>query len=223
MTTLVNALKTAGFAGLTDEEALAYGGATVVIGGSDLLYTYKYVADEFSDAAAEGLYAAMKGAGLNGGAEIFLTPGWQLSLPKIQDKLTALSQDLTASGVPQYMALAQVCDALKEVGITHGTRWQLLGVDQPTLEQVTAARAAIAWDAKVQEFGTWYTLKIDEINNGTITTQEQIAGYCAAFAKHLVPDTSDSILASVSAFAATLDEAGLASFKAQLQTWIEGA
>jgi len=152
MTTLVNALKTAGFAGLTDEQALAYGDETVVIGGSDLLYTYKYVADEFSDAAAEGLYAAMKSVGLSGGAEIFLNPGWQLSLPKIQEKMTSLAEGFTNSGVPELMALAPVCDALKEVGITHGTRWQLLGCDQPTLEQVTTARAAITEQAEAASF-----------------------------------------------------------------------
>jgi len=145
---LETALMNAGFAGLTDAEALAYGNETVVIGGTDELWSYSGVALEFGDVAAEGLLQAIQGAGLVGAAQVYLGRGMQLSLPQVQEKLTTIGQSAPA--------LSALCAALKEIGITHGTRWQLLGVDQPTVEQIAAARA-------VNAFNEWAAQVINEI------------------------------------------------------------
>jgi len=130
--TLEEIFNKAEFEGLTDEQAKAYGDEVIVIGGTDELWSYSGVALNFGDQAAEGLLQAIQGAGLVGAAQVYLTKGMQLSLSAVQEKLTAIGVS-----IPE---LAPVCDALKEIGITHGTRWQKWGVDAPTLEQITAAR-----------------------------------------------------------------------------------
>ena len=118
--------------GLTDQQVLDYGNEVVVIGGSDELWSYSGVAIHFGDQAAEGLLQAIQGAGLVGAAQVYLSRVMQLSLPQVQDKLEAIGL-----AVP---ALADVCNALNEIGITHGTRWQGWGVEQPTLETIASAR-----------------------------------------------------------------------------------
>ena len=118
--------------GLTDQQVLDYGNEVVVIGGSDALWSYSGVALNFGDQAAEGLLQAIEGAGLVGAAQVYLSRGMQLSLQAVQDKLTAIGL--------MVPALSDVCNALKEIGITHGTRWQGWGVEQPTIESIAAAR-----------------------------------------------------------------------------------
>ena len=113
-----------------------------MIGGTDELWSYSGVALRFGDQAAEGLYNAMVGTGLNGAAQVYTSRGMQLNLPAVQDKLTAI-----ALAIP---ALAAVCNALKEIGITHGTRWQLWGVDPvPEVEEIAAARMGPTEDQKI--------------------------------------------------------------------------
>ncbi|MGZ5508705.1 MAG: hypothetical protein ACXWKH_20215 [Limisphaerales bacterium] len=142
--TLQQALMDAGFMGLSDADALAYGNAVVVIGGSSALWTYKGVVDRFGLQAGEGLLAAIQGAGLAGAALTYINPGIDLSLAVTQSNLASI-----ATAVP---ALAVVCEALKEIGITHGTRWQLWGVSQPVLADITAARSENANQQAVATF-----------------------------------------------------------------------
>ncbi|WP_010587989.1 hypothetical protein, partial [Schlesneria paludicola] len=94
------------FEELTDQQVLDYGNQTTVIGGTDELWSYSGVAVQFGDAAAEGLLQAIQGAGLAGAAQVYLTRGMQLSLPQVQDKLTAIGL--------AHPELTAVCDALKE-------------------------------------------------------------------------------------------------------------
>ncbi|WP_010588559.1 hypothetical protein, partial [Schlesneria paludicola] len=54
------------FDGMTDEQALAYGDDTIVIGGTDELWSYSGVAVMFGDVAAEGLLIAIQDVGLPG-------------------------------------------------------------------------------------------------------------------------------------------------------------
>ena len=157
---LQGVLKLPEFAGLTNQQALEYGNATAVIGGSNELWSYSGVAVTFGDTAAEGLLQAIQGAGLAGGATVYLTRGIQLSLPSVQERLDAISE-----AVP---AIASVCLALKEIGITHGTRWQGWGVSQPTLQQIAAAREALA-------VAEWWSQLSEEIIPQRITAGDSIA------------------------------------------------
>ena len=117
---------------LSDQLMLDYGNQLVVIDGTDELWSYSGVALRFGDIAAEGLLAAIQEAGLVGAAQVYLGRGIQLSLPAVQDKLTAIGL--------AHPELTTVCNQLKEIGITHGTRWRKWGMGAPTLEQIAAAR-----------------------------------------------------------------------------------
>lgn len=150
--------------GMTAEQILAYGDESVVVGGSDELWSYSGVAINFGDAAAEGLLQAIQGSGLIGAAQVYLVKGMQLSLPTVQDKLTAIGLEAPA--------LAAVCNALKEIGITHGTRWQLWGIERPTLEQLDIALAPITDQQKIaaliNEFILPYVSRPDSTLSGIL-------------------------------------------------------
>ncbi|WP_010586423.1 hypothetical protein [Schlesneria paludicola] len=152
------------FDGMTDEQALAYGDDTIVIGGTAELWSYSGVAVMFGDVAAEGLLIAIQDVGLPGAAQVYLTRGMQLSLPSVQDKLSAIGG--------MFPALSSVCTALKEIGITHGCRWQQWGIEPPTLEQVTAARQAPTEAMKIaallNEFITPYVARPDATLSGLL-------------------------------------------------------
>jgi len=160
------ALRRDEFSGLSDQETLDHGDETVVVGGSDDLWSYSGVALQFGDAAAEGLLQAIQGAGLTGAAQVYLIRGMQLSLAEVQDKLTAIGQAAPS--------LAGLCEALKEIGITHGTRWASLSVSQPTLEQIAVARAANEWEDTIQAFADRYSVVVGQMRDGTITSREQV-------------------------------------------------
>jgi len=153
------------FAELTDQQSFDYGNETIVIGGTDELWSYSGVAVQFGDTAAESLLVAIQEAGLAGAAQVYLTRGMQLSLPQVQDKLTAIGL--------AHPELTSVCNALKEIGITHGTRWQLWGVDQPTLDQVVEARQAPTEQQKIaallNEFITPYVARPDATLAGLLS------------------------------------------------------
>lgn len=131
-------------ASMTAEQIIAYGDETVAIGTTDELWSYSGVSMVFGDAAAEGLRIAIEQMGLVGGAQVYLTRGIQLSLPQVQDKLTAIGLE--------FPALTSVCNGLKEIGITHGTRWQLWHVAKPMIEDIEVAlirKASTAWWATI--------------------------------------------------------------------------
>lgn len=148
MTTLETALMDAGFAGLTDAESLAYGNSTVVVGGDDELWSYRGVADRFGAYAAEAIATVMQQSGLTVAVMSYAGRGIQLSNAQTQGQLSAMaaSPAVRAITVSEGVTLDDVCNVLKEIGVTHGTRWQLLGCAQPTIEQITAARANNAFD-----------------------------------------------------------------------------
>lgn len=145
------------FAEATDQQVLDYGNELTVVGGTDELWSYSGVALEFGDLAAERLLSAIKEAGLEGAAQVYLTRGMQLSLPQVQDKLTAIGL--------AHPDLTSVCNELKEIGITHGTRWQKWGIAPPTLAQVTTARRvpteAMKISSLLNEFVTPYVARPD--------------------------------------------------------------
>lgn len=148
-------------AGLTDEQALAYGNQSVAIDGSDELWSYSGVAVRFGDQAAEGLLAAIQGAGLVGAAQVYLTRGMQLSLPQVQDKLTTIGL--------AHPDLTGVCNALKEIGITHGTRWVQWNVAQPTLEEITTARLRPSEQEKIASLLNETIIPYASGENATLT------------------------------------------------------
>lgn len=137
---LIDALRDSRLDGLDDAATLAAGNETVVIATSSAMWRYAGVAAQFQSAAAEGLYAAILAGVGPGSAATYIEPGINLSLDESQEKLDAI-----AAAVP---ALAGLCAALKEIGITHGTMWQSLGVSQPLLADITAARAQIVDQSK---------------------------------------------------------------------------
>lgn len=169
---LKTALQRDEFNGLSDADALAHGNQTVVISENDEYWSYSGVALQFGDAAAEGLLQALQGAGLVGAAQVYLVRGMQLNLPAVQDKLTAL-----AVAVPD---LADLCNGLKEIGITHGTRWQGFGVDQPTIEQIASARAENDADARKAAFITAVRRIVTNLETGAIDTVDSAKEAIAA-------------------------------------------
>lgn len=134
---LQQALQDPGFIGLDDSAALAYGNESVTIATSaGTLWSYDGVAAQFGAAVAEGIGAAIASAGFPLAVQSYVAKGIDLSLPQVQTQLSAI-----ATAVP---SLASACTALQQIGITIGTRWQLWGVAQPLVGDITAARAALA-------------------------------------------------------------------------------
>ena len=142
-------LKQACFAGLTDAECLAYGNGIVVVSRDDREWSFKGVADRWSSQLAEDLYGTLIAMGKPGSAQLYLQPGWQLSLDKVQDDLTQLAAGLTANN---RQDLADICLQLKAIGITKGTRWSAWGVDQPTVEDIAAVRVGPHQRARIIQF-----------------------------------------------------------------------
>lgn len=132
------------FVGLDDKQAKAYGDETVVIATDNQFWRWIGICGRFSDDVGDGLYNAMLAEGMNAAAANFINPGFDLTNGPTRDKI-----DFIAAKYPAY---AEVCEAIKELGITHGTRWQGWGVDSPTVEGITAARQAIADRNAVNSF-----------------------------------------------------------------------
>ena len=141
------------FFGLTAEQALAHGNESVVITEDSSRWSYAGVAQRFGATAAEAIGAAMQAAGLVIGVTTYATVGIALNDPQTQINLAAIAASPAgATAVDNSKTLAQVCGELMEIGITHGTRWQLWGIPQPTVEDITAAmarNAASSWASHV--------------------------------------------------------------------------
>jgi hypothetical protein len=153
------------FVHLSDADALVYGNKTVVIGGSSARWDYQAVAKQFGVAASEGILAAIQRAGLPGAAMAYTSGGFDLSDEQTQEKLDAI-----ALAVP---SLAAACTALKEIGITHGTRWEQLGTMPPTLAEIVTARASLATEVERNKSIARWNRVIDAYDRGAITTDEQ--------------------------------------------------
>lgn len=72
-----------------------------------------------------------------------------------------------------------MCDSLKAIGRPSFTLWQQWGVDQPTLNDITTARAEIANENAIQAFSTLCQTVIAQWRSGAITN---LAGAKSAIA-----------------------------------------
>ena len=141
---LIETIQQADLVGLSDSDTLAALNQSSVIATSNARWTQAGVAKEYGVTVSEQLYSAIQAAGLAASAQTYVHAGIDLSDTETQTALGAIQAYATANSLPD---LATLCGELKEVGITHGHRWQipLNGITtQPTLAEITAARAEIA-------------------------------------------------------------------------------
>lgn len=150
---LQTALQDPAFSGLTAEQALSYGNEQNVIAEDSSRWSYAGVAQQFGVIAAEAIGAAMQAAGMTIGVMTYANAGIALNDPQTQVQLAAIaSSPAGLTAVDNDKTLAAVCHELMEIGITHGTRWQLWGTEQPTLDEITSAmtrNASAAWWALI--------------------------------------------------------------------------
>lgn len=148
---LENALMDAGFSGLSDADALAHGNETVVVSEDHTPYTWSGVGQQLLQhgvSAEQVIALATNINSLPGGALLnaCLTSGGM-------DFADATNRAIIASfEVNEPDWAVAVLEGMLAIGVNHGTRWQKLGVSQPTVEQITAARVKIAstqWWAQV--------------------------------------------------------------------------
>ena len=174
MTTLEGFLQSDAVKNLSDADALAYGNETVVISEDSSRWSYAGVAQRFGATAAEAIGAAMQAAGLATGVITYATVGIALNDPRTQANLAAIAASTAgATPVDNGKTLADVCGELRAIGIARGTRWQQQNLVQPMLEDITAARAAIANEAAIQSFSDLCQSVIAQWRGGAIGSIEQ--------------------------------------------------
>lgn len=125
----------------------------------------------FNLEAAETMYSVLIAAGLPATAATFVGKGIDLSLPTAQAQLTALGA--------ANPAIADFCNTLKELGISHTEQWRKSGLDAlPTTQEVETALAEIADRTAVVTF-------LNEVLNPLLaddaTTKAQIKAAVAAW------------------------------------------
>lgn len=159
MNMLAIKIKTAGLTGTATEVRTALGLSFAMPYNTER-WTYDGVALMFGAAAAEGLGAAMRGAGLEMAAIRYATIGFELHIDETQNNLTAL-----ANAVPQ---LTDVCNALKAIGRPVVPRWESLGLSSlPSLEDVQTALNLLNSEA-------WVVNLINEILNPSVNEGKSV-------------------------------------------------
>lgn len=154
------------FSGLSDADSLTAGNVPVVVSSSEgTLWSYDGVAIQYGAAQAELLGAAIAAAGFPLAAQSYVSKGIDLSLPLVQGELTAIAGN--------FPAVAESCNSLKAIGVTMGTSWQLWGLSQPTVDQITAARTINANAADVANMLNEVILPL--INSGCSKAQLKTA------------------------------------------------
>lgn len=145
MTPLANWILRQGKQSTPADQILAGLTASVVLSTDTTLHGYVWVARNYGDAAAEGILAAIQGAGLPGAAAAYTSYGFDLSDQLTQDKLDAI-----ALAVP---TLATLCGQLKRAGINGGQQWQVEQLPtQPTFDTITSALAEVVNFLQVENF-----------------------------------------------------------------------
>lgn len=130
--------------GLSDADTLAALNVSSVIATSSDRWTQAGVAKVYGVTVSEQLYTAIQAAGLMASAQTYVHAGIDLSDQETQTALTSIQSYATTNGLTD---LAILCGELKEVGVTHGYRWQISAngiTTQPTLTTIADARAKIA-------------------------------------------------------------------------------
>lgn len=128
------------FVGLQDQEALDYGNTRVVTSSDHTPYTWSGVGAQL---IARGvtpddlIQLATNINTLPGGVildKCLASGGFDFADPF--NRATIESFEIKE---PQWAV--NILEAMLAIGETAGTRWQLLGVDQPTLDEITAERS----------------------------------------------------------------------------------
>jgi len=168
---LTNVIQSLGLADSTAEEIVAALNQTVVNQTNTARRSFDDITLLFDLEAAETMYSVLIAAGLPATAATFVGKGIDLSLPKAQDQLTALG-----AANPD---IAEFCNTLKELGISHTEQWRKSGLDAlPTTQQVEAALTSIADRTAVVTF-------LNEVLNPLLaddaTTKAQIKAAVAAW------------------------------------------
>ncbi len=139
----------------------------------DQLYTWAGVA-QIAEAQTEAIKLALEANGMSWAVHQFGGSGLQLSHPKIQEALLALSQ------------VIPVCADLAAQGISMITPWESEGIAEPTLEDVQKAwtidktrRDMAAILQPIQSKSTAVNAWLDSLNTSEMTV-EQVQAYCEA-------------------------------------------
>lgn len=100
----------------------------VVIATDSSLHGYAWVAKTYGVKEAESLLAVMQQAGLNGAAMTYCGLGFDLFDKITQEQLTELAQ-----------VLPELCNALKQRGITTAPQWRTVQETKPTDDEIKLA------------------------------------------------------------------------------------
>ena len=168
---LKNVIQSLGLAENTAAEIVEALGETVVNRVDATPRTYGFIVREYGLEAAEGVLVALTAAGLHGAAATYISPGIDLSHATAQAQLTALGA--------ANPSIADFCNILKELGISHTEQWRKSGLEAlPTTQEAETALAAIADRSKVVTF-------LNEVLNPLLaddaTTKAQIKAAVAAW------------------------------------------
>lgn len=172
MATLEAFLQSDAVINLSDADALAYGNETVVLSTDSTAYTWS------------GIGQAL----LQGGLDPQLVVGMRDILKDVQG-FSMLDGALLSGGFDfsdttnRYLIgtlisgagtnAAAILSAMLGVGQTSGARWEQQGIDQPTVEDIAAARVAISNEQAIQSFSTLCQYVIGEWRNGNISNLTQ--------------------------------------------------
>lgn len=137
MTKLINVLEYDIFDGLSDAQVLSLGNELITQTSNTPWSWDKIVRDvRFGKEIADQLYNLILSTNGVPAATFYINYGIDLSLPQSQIGLTAI-----ANAAP---ILADTCNTLKRLGVWEVTRWVFLGIECPTLNDITEARRIIA-------------------------------------------------------------------------------
>lgn len=179
---LRDVLQTAEFSSLSDADAQALLVAIVDLRTDSTAYKWSGLAEELLNAGIDPAILVDLEEILGSlpiGAKMFdkmlLSGGVDFSLPGIRGQIAAnLGQSITADQTT-------VLQACLQIGIPTGPRWVKESLSaEPTVADVTAARATIAADALWSWFDVTANAVRTQMSAGTVLTQQQAADAVAA-------------------------------------------
>lgn len=180
MTVLQTELQDAAYNGMTAAQALARLNETVVVSTDQTAYTWAGLSDKLTQnglslnlvAGLDAIVTALPGGTMLD--RMLSSGGVNFASAAIQGQLKALLPSLTGDS-------ATVVQAMIDVGVTYGKRWEGLGITQPTAADVQAAMDANAVQsiidaarAKVSAIAGWLDV-YDTTGKTTAQTQAYVA------------------------------------------------
>lgn len=129
----------------------------------DQLWTWAGIA-QFAEEGTEQLKLAMEANGMSWAVHQFGGAGLPLSHPKIQQALLGFAQ----AGLPG-------CAELAAQGISMITPWQLAGIEEPTLQEVTQTWNAWKTETDLSALRDSLRVRFDAILNQVGTVEQPLA------------------------------------------------